>query len=213
MTGAVTDAVGGIGGEPGRGVDAAAGGGFRYVDEREIHRGHVWRLVNATFEDPHGDRFDRDIVRSPGAVGVVPLLFDPEGTPAVVMLRQWRPAHQRELWEIPAGMRDVPDESPLETARRELAEEAGYRAADYAPLIEMLPSPGLTDSVTSVFLATGLDVVERDVQGPEEEHMRVELVPLDVAVAMVERGEIQDAKTAVGVLLAARRVSRGDHDG
>jgi len=190
-----------------------AAGGFRRVEESEIHQGHVWRLVNATFEDPGGTRFDRDIVRSPGAVGVVPLLFDAEGTPAVVLVRQWRAPYETELWEIPAGMRDVPGEPPIETARRELAEEVGYRASEYVPLIDLLPSPGLTDAVTSVFLATGLDEVERSLHGPEEEHMTVDLVPLDVAVDMVERGEIRDAKTAVGLLLAARRVSRGDHDG
>lgn len=187
--------------------------GFRYLEEREIHHGHIWRVVNATFEDPLGGRFDRDIVRSPGAVGVVPVLFDPEGTPAAVLIRQWRAPYQSVLWEIPAGMRDVPGEAAIETARRELAEEVGYRASTYELLIELFPSPGLTDAVTTVFLATGLEPVERSLHGPEEEHMVVELVPLDRAVEMVERGEIRDAKTAVALLLAARRISQGDHDG
>ena len=187
--------------------------GFRRVAERVVHQGYIWRVVTATFEDPSGHAFERDIVRSPGAVGVVPLLFDAEGTPAVVLIRQWRPPYEKELWEIPAGMRDVPGEPTDATARRELAEEAGYRAAAVDLLVELYPSPGLTDSVTTIYLATGLEPVERQVHGPEEEHSTVCVVPLADAVALVERGEIPDGKSAVGLLLTARRVERGDHAG
>jgi len=190
-----------------------SGQGFRRVAERDVHQGYIWRVVTATFEDPAGESFQRDIVRSPGAVGVVPLLFDAEGTPAVVLIRQWRPPYEKELWEIPAGMRDVPGEPTDVTARRELVEEAGYRAAHVDLLVELYPSPGLTDSVTTIYLATGLEPVDREVHGPEEEHSTVCVVPLVDAVALVERGEIPDAKSAVGLLLTARRVERGDHAG
>ena len=190
-----------------------SGQGFRRVAERDVHQGYIWRVVTATFEDPAGESFQRDIVRSPGAVGVVPLLFDAEGTPAVVLIRQWRPPYEKELWEIPAGMRDVPGGDVGRLARRELVEEAGYRAAHVDLLVELYPSPGLTDSVTTIYLATGLEPVDREVHGPEEEHSTVCVVPLVDAVALVERGEIPDAKSAVGLLLTARRVERGDHAG
>ncbi len=185
--------------------------GFRFLDERQVHQGHVWRVVVADFEAPDGSTFERDIVRSPGAVAAVPLVFDAEGNASVVLLRQWRPPYERELIEIPAGMRDVEDEPTEETARRELLEEVGITPRSLDLLAEILPSPGLTDSVTTIYLASGCESGERSLHGPEEEWSEVLHVPLDEAVAMVERGEIVDAKTVVGILLADRRVQAGDH--
>jgi 8-oxo-dGDP phosphatase len=184
--------------------------GFRLLGEQEVHRGHVWRVVVAEFEAPDGARFERDVVRSPGAVGVVPLLFDVEGEPSVVVVDQYRPAYERNIVEIPAGMRDVPGEAPEATAARELAEEVGLRAGRLDLLGEILPSPGLTDSVTTIFLATHCEPVERTAHGPEEEHMRVVQLPLAEALAMVDRGEIVDAKTVTGLLLTSRRLARAD---
>ncbi|MGD9702636.1 MAG: NUDIX domain-containing protein [Acidimicrobiia bacterium] len=189
------------------------GGGFRRIGEQEVHQGYVWRVVTAAFEDPGGTVFERDIVRSPGAVGVVPLMFDAEGTPVVVLIRQWRAPYETELWEIPAGMRDVSGEPPELTASRELAEEAGYRAGSIEKLTELYPSPGLTDSVTHIYLATGLEPVDQQLHGPEEEHMTVCHMPLSEAMALVERGDIPDAKTAIGLLMTDRRLLRGDHHG
>ena len=91
---------------------------FRRLADEHVHRGHIWHVVVAEFESPDGQRFHRDIVRSPGSVAVVPLVFDAEGVPSVVLVRQYRPAYERAIIEIPAGMRDVPDEDPAETGRR-----------------------------------------------------------------------------------------------
>lgn len=184
--------------------------GFARIGERQVHQGHVWRVVVAEFEAPDGHRFERDIVRSPGAVGIVPLLFDAEGSASIVFLRQYRPPYERALIEIPAGMRDVAGEPTETTARRELGEEAGLEATRLDLLVELYPSPGLTDSVTTIYLASGCTPTERSLQGPEEEHSDVLHVPLDEAVAMIERGEISDAKTVAGVLLTARRIAAGD---
>ncbi len=178
---------------------------FRLTGERQVHQGHIWRVVVADFEAPDGSPFQRDIVRSPGAVGVVPLLFV-DGEPHVVLLRQWRPPYEAEIWEIPAGMRDVPDEPPATTAQRELVEEAGWAAGSVELLTRIYPSPGLTDSVTWIYLATDLSPATQDLIGPEEEHLTVRQLPLEDAVAMVERGEIADAKTVVGILLTERRL-------
>ncbi|MGA0230057.1 MAG: ADP-ribose pyrophosphatase, partial [Ilumatobacteraceae bacterium] len=90
--------------------------GFRRVGERTVHQGHIWSVAVANFEAPDGTVFVRDIVRSPGAVGVVPLLFDPEGVASVVLVAQFRPALEREVLEIPAGMRAVAGEPPETTA-------------------------------------------------------------------------------------------------
>lgn len=183
---------------------------FRHLGDRQVHQGHIWRVVVADFEDPEGTTFRRDIVRSPGAVGVVPLVFDAEGNPSVVLVEQYRPPYERVILEIPAGMRDVEGEPTEETARRELVEEAGLAPARLDLLIELLPSPGMTDSVTTVFLATGCTPVARQLHGPEEEHSRLLHIPLAEAVAMIERGEIADAKSVAGLLLTDRRLQAGD---
>ena len=80
---------------------------FRHLGDREVHQGYHWRVVVADFEDPDGQSFQRDVVRSLGAVAAVPLLFDAEGNPSVVLVEQWRPTYDRAILEIPAGMRDV----------------------------------------------------------------------------------------------------------
>ena len=183
---------------------------FRRLDEVLVHQGHVWRVVVADFESPDGVAFRRDIVRSPGAVAVVPLVFDPEGTPVVVLVRQYRPPYERRLLEIPAGMRDVDGEPTAETARRELAEEAGLVPGRLDLVIELLPSPGLSDSVTTIYLATGCTPCAQELHGPEEEHSEVVQLSLVEAVAMIERGEIADAKTVAGLLLTERRLRAAD---
>lgn len=184
--------------------------GFRRLSETTIHEGHVWHVAVAEFAAPDGQTFTRDIVRSPGAVGVVPVIFDVEGNASVVLVSQYRPPYERSIIEIPAGMRDVPGEDTAAVAHRELIEEAGLAAGHLEHLTDILPSPGMTDSVTTLYLATGCTPVPHDRHGPEEEHMELLHVPLDEAVAMVDRGEIVDAKSVVGLLLADRRLRAAD---
>jgi 8-oxo-dGTP pyrophosphatase MutT (NUDIX family) len=183
--------------------------GFRHLGDRLVHQGHIWHVAVATFEAPDGELFERDVVRSPGAVGVVPVLFD-DDIPVVVLVRQYRGALDRFVLEIPAGMRDVPDESLEVTAGRELMEEAGLRAGRLDYLTHFLSSAGMTDSILHVYLATDLSPVERDLHGPEEVHMDVLRLPLVEAVEMVARGEINDAKTVIGLLLVDRRLREGN---
>jgi 8-oxo-dGTP pyrophosphatase MutT (NUDIX family) len=181
---------------------------FRHLGDRLVHRGYIWHVAVSTFESPDGELFERDIIRSPGAVGIVPVLFD-DDVPTVVFVRQYRGPLDRYVLEVPAGMRDVPDE-PLElTASRELAEEVGLTAGRLDYLTEFYPSAGMTDSVLHLYLATDLSAVDRDVHGPEEVHMEVVRIPLAEAVEMVVAGEILDAKTVIGLLLVDRRWREG----
>ena len=178
---------------------------FRHLGDRLVHQGYIWNVVVATFEAPEGELFERDVIRSPGAVGVVPLLFE-DGVPTVVFVRQYRGPLDQYVLEIPAGMRDVPDE-PLElTAERELIEEAGFSAGRMEYLTNFFSSAGMTDSVLHIYLATDLSPVAREMHGPEETHMEVLRLPLAEAVEMVARGEINDAKTVIGLLLVDRRL-------
>ncbi len=169
-----------------------------------MHQGHIWHVSVGTFEDPDGERFERDVIRSPGAVGIVPVVFD-DGVPMVVFVRQYRAPLDRYVLEIPAGMRDVADEPPEVTAERELMEEVGLSPGRLDYLTHYYTSGGMTDSILHLYLATGLVPVERDVHGPEETHMDVLRLPLDEAVDMVVRGEIRDGKTVIGLLLIDRR--------
>lgn len=178
---------------------------FRHRLDRLVHDGYVWRVVVGEFDDPQGRPFTRDIVRSPGAVAVVAMFEDR----SVLLVRQYRAAFDAFVTEIPAGMRDVEGEDPESTARRELIEETGFEAATWRLLHRFFPSVGMTDAVLHVYLATGLHEVGRAAHGVEEEHMEVFRVPLAEAVSMVERGEINDAKATIGLLMATRLLGDG----
>lgn len=184
--------------------------GFRRVEESLVHQGYVWHVASAEFEAPDGRRFHRDIVRSPGAVGVVPLVFDAEGNPSVVLVSQYRAPYEADVIEIPAGMRDIEGEDTAEVAIRELIEEAGLSSTRLDLLAEQYPSPGMTDSVTTIYLATECTPVPTDRQGPEEEFMDVLHVPLVDALEMIDAGRIHDSKTIVGLLMTERRLRLAD---
>lgn len=180
--------------------------GFRHLGDRLVHQGHIWHVAVASFRSPDGDEFQRDIVRSPGAVAAVPLYHDADGVPHVVLVRQYRAAFDDFVIEVPAGMRDVAGESTEATAARELVEEVGLEAGRLDHLLDMYPSVGMTDSVLTVYMATELTAVARDTQGPEEAHMDVLHLPLADAVGMIIGGQIHDAKTVAGLLLVERRL-------
>jgi len=155
-------------------------------------------VVEATFESPTGARFTRDVVRHPGAVAVVPVTD--RGT--ALLLRQYRGPLERALLEIPAGTRDQPGEPPEDTARRELAEELGVRAAHLQHLATIANTPGFCDEVTELYLATGLSYGDHERHGEEETHMSVEEVALADVDAIVGREQIADAQTVLGLMLA-----------
>lgn len=175
--------------------------GFRRVDEQVLHRGHIIGLSRATFEAPDGSRFERDVVRHPGAVSVVPLL----GSGEVVLVRQYRAALDRFVLEIPAGKRDVADEPLEETARRELIEEVGLSPGRLEHLACFHNSVGFSDEESHVFLGTELTEAPMERQGIEEEYLEVVRLPLERVPAGIAAGEITDAKTVIGLLLTLRR--------
>jgi ADP-ribose pyrophosphatase len=142
------------------------------------------------------------VVEHPGAVGVVAL--DTEGR--VLMIRQYRHPVGRMLWELPAGLRDVAGEPLLQTARRELLEETGYRARDWHVLADYFSSPGIITERLRVFLARGLEEVpaaDRDfVPENEEAHLTLDWVPLEHAVSRVLAGDLHNGVAVVGLLAA-----------
>ena len=178
------------------------GPGFVRLGERQVYQGHVIGLGVGSFQAPDGSTFERDVVHHPGAVAVVPVLDDGR----VVMVRQYRAPIDQLLLEIPAGLRDVSGEDPEATARRELAEETGLTAASLTWLCEFHNSAGCSDETIIVFLGTGLEAVTHDRQGVEEQHMTIEHVALDDVDDLVARGELTDAKSIIGLMLARRHL-------
>jgi 8-oxo-dGTP pyrophosphatase MutT (NUDIX family) len=182
---------------------------FRHVGDQLIHRGFIVSTVKATFIDPNGDPFERDVIRHPGAVAVVPMT----DAASVLLVHQFRPAVNRWLFEVPAGTCDVEDE-PLETtAHRELAEELGRAAGRLQLLTQCLNTPGFCDEVTTVFMATDLHPVPTNRQGLEEGFMTIEEMPLSRFDDLVEDGTIVDAVTILGVGLARSRRQGSDRAG
>jgi len=172
---------------------------FRQIGERSRYSGERLRVVTGTFVGPDGFTFEREIVRTFDAVCVVPLESDREH---VLLVRQYRGAVDQALLELPAGKLDVPGEAPELCATRELAEEVGAEAGTLTELGRFFNSPGFCDELTYCFLAEDLKVGARAADGIEEEHLVVERVSLGSVEELVAAGDIADAKTVVGLLLA-----------
>jgi len=156
-----------------------------------------FRVVREVVTTAAGRKKTREIIRHPGACVIVPLLDDGR----VCLIRNWRIAAGQTLVELPAGTLEPP-EPPHVTAERELIEETGYRAAKIEFLHSFFLSPGILDEKMYLYLATGLTAGEtaRE-EGEEIENL---LMPWEEAIAMIFRGEIQDAKTIVGLLWVDR---------
>jgi ADP-ribose diphosphatase len=156
-----------------------------------------FRVVRETIAAPSGKTKTREVIRHPGACVILPLLDDGR----VCLIRNWRIAVGQTLIELPAGTLEPP-EPPEKTAERELIEETGFRAKQIQFLHAFFLSPGILDEKMHLYLATGLTAG----QPAREEGEEIEnwLVPLDDAVAMIFRHEIQDAKTIVGLLWVER---------
>jgi len=167
-------------------------------------RAYDGRLIKVdvdTLEAPNGTEFDLEIIRHPGAAAIVPLLSDPSaGDPSVLLLEQYRYAAGGPIWEIPAGVLE-PGEDPLDCARRELLEETGAQADRIEHLTTVFTTPGFTDEIIHLFLATGITVGEPDHQ--TDEFIKVRAQPLSEALRKVRDGEILDAKSIVGILYVA----------
>jgi 8-oxo-dGDP phosphatase len=179
------------------------------VSSAELVRGRLVSVRTDKVRMPDHESAERDVVIHPGAVAV--LALDDAGQ--VLLIRQYRHPVRRLLWEIPAGLRDVSGEPPWATARRELLEEAGYRARDWRLLADYYTSPGFSTERLRVFLARDLEFVpeaERDfVPEAEEAELVSAWLPLDEAVRKVFAGDLHNGVAALGVLAAYAARSEG----
>ena len=141
---------------------------------------------------------ERTVVTHPGAVAILAL----DDAQRVLMIRQYRHPVGRLLWEIPAGLQDTDGESPLQTARRELLEETGYRASRWHTLLDYFSSPGYTTERIRIFLARGVEQAAHNgyVREQEEKYIVADWVPLEEAVRLALSGKLHNGPAIAGVL-------------
>lgn len=167
------------------------------MEQELLLKATKFRVVRQTLESPSGRTKTREFIQHPGACVVLPRLDDGR----VCLIRNWRFSVDQTLVELPAGTLEPP-EPPHVTAERELIEETGYRAKKIEFLHAFYLSPGILNEKMHLFLATGLTPGETARE--EGEEIENWLVPWEEAIAMIFRGEIQDAKTIVGLLWVDR---------
>jgi 8-oxo-dGDP phosphatase len=179
------------------------------VSSAELLRGRLITARTDKVRMPDDNVAERDVVIHPGAVAVLAL----DEASRVLLIRQYRHPVGRLLWEIPAGLRDVAGEPPWQTARRELLEEAGYRARDWRVLADYFSSPGYSTERLRVFLARDLEFVpaaERDFVPQDEETQLVSAwLPLDEAVREVFAGDLHNGVAALAILAGYAARSEG----
>jgi 8-oxo-dGTP pyrophosphatase MutT (NUDIX family) len=172
---------------------------FEQVGAETRYEGKIFTVREETFRHEDGEESTREIVRHQGAVGVV--CHDGE---SLWLVRQPREAvGEADLLELPAGKLDVEGEEPLATAKRELAEEIGKAASEWEHLQTFFTSPGFSDEVCHVYLATGLS--DASAETDENERIDIEVRPLAELDAIID--EVQDSKTLIGLLELRRRGS------
>jgi 8-oxo-dGTP pyrophosphatase MutT (NUDIX family) len=169
-----------------------------------VYAGRVWDVRSDTVRYGDGE-IVRQYVAHPGAVAVVAL----DDHDRVALIQQYRHPIRHRDWEIPAGLLDVAGEPPIETARRELAEEVDLVAGSVEPLLSIFTTPGGNDEIVHIFLARDLSPAPHaHAREQEEADIRLEWVPLADAVDAVLAGRMRNGILASGVLAAAERARR-----
>ncbi|MCE5285455.1 MAG: NUDIX hydrolase [Pelosinus sp.] len=167
----------------------------KFLNSKQVFDGKLLKVFSDEVELPNGNKSSREIIRHPGAVAIVPILNDGR----IVMVRQYRYPIADTLLEIPAGKLDA-GETPKECAVRELSEETGYVAHTLKKLTAIVTTPGFTDEVIHIYLATDLEMTEQHTD--EDEFINMELYSKEELRVMIDNGMLSDAKTLVGLLLA-----------
>lgn len=172
------------------------------IDGEQLVDGVLLSVYRDRVRLPDGSESAREWIDHPGAAAVVPLFED--GT--TLLLRQYRYPTREVMVEVPAGKCDVEGEEPEEVARRELAEETGWRAERFSRMASLYPCVGYSNERIAFYLARDLSPA-RDVQAEETEFLEPFRVELDRAVERARSGAIGDMKTVVALLLAREELA------
>lgn len=167
------------------------------MQSEQLLKSRIFTVERLSYSADGGQPLQRDVIRHPGSVAIVPLL--PDGR--VCLIKNHRVSVDRTLVEIPAGTMEPP-EPALECAHRELIEETGYRAAAMKQVASFFAAPGILDEEMHLFVATELSP-GKAAREPGEQIENL-LVDFDEARSMILRGEIRDAKTIVGLLMISQ---------
>jgi 8-oxo-dGTP pyrophosphatase MutT (NUDIX family) len=178
---------------------------FRTLSTQRIYTGAIVSLRVDEVAMPDGHTAHREVVEHFGAVAVVAI----DDQDRLVLIHQYRHPLGRRLWELPAGLLDEAGESPLDAAKRELAEETGLAAERWETLVDIALSPGFTDEAVRVFVARGLTEVDRPEPEHEEADLEIHRVPLAEAVSLTLCGEIVNATAVSGILASAASRAAG----
>ena len=178
------------------------------ISSEVVFEGPLFRVLHDKLIEPGGKPSERDVIRHNGSVVILAVdSSKSKKNPWIVVERQYRHAANQFLWELPAGKLEA-GEDALAGAQRELAEETGYAAKKWRPLVEYYASPGFLGESMKVFLAEGL--IAGDAHPEEDETIEFRLVKLSDVLKMIEKGMILDGKTLTSVLLYARKLA-GKH--
>jgi ADP-ribose pyrophosphatase len=169
---------------------------LKVLTSEVVYEAPVFYVTSEQVKEPSGVKARRDLIRHPGSV-VIMALDETKSEPRVLLIKQYRYAAGDEIWEFPAGRID-PGDTPLSGAKRELAEETGFKAREWKRALFFYSSPGFLDETMSVFLAR--DLIKGEATPEEDEFITAHFFPVSKAVRMVMDGEIQDAKTIAGIL-------------
>ena len=173
------------------------------VNEERKYTGNIINVDKVTVVLPDGRESTRDVVRHPGASVILSITDDGK----IIMVEQYRKPCEMISLELPAGKLDA-GEPPEECAKRELQEETGYIAGKLAKVLTIHSTPGFSDEVLHMFVAT--DLVEKNAHPDEDEFISCRKYDISELISMVEKGEITDAKTIIGIFLADR-IIKGEH--
>lgn len=172
------------------------------ASRRVLVHGAKFNFEAVSVQAPGGRTLERQVVRHPGAVVILPVLETPGQGLRIVLIRNLRVALESELLELPAGTLEA-GEDPAACAARELVEETGYQAATLTPLGRFYTTPGLTDELMHAFMARTLTHVGQDLEA--DESITVCPMPLPEVLGLIDRAELVDGKSVLSILLALRR--------